>query len=189
MQQLTWRNWLRTFYQAYCLSLRLLYMAVPVQQTWTAACESLLCCCRSVGWDWPWGAWCRHQLLLSFWTRGDWAARTMPCSQAHAGLPDLLPLCPLSLPCWCAAWEPVISFNPVHMHSPFCLAELSCITWTNTLMQLSGESLASEVAIRHFTGFSKVFEYLSEQTQDNHSHNKVTWNLLWYLLCSCFLTV
>lgn len=41
----------------------------------------------------------------------------------------------------------------------------------NTFMQLSEESLASEVAIRHFTGFSKVFEYLSEQIQDKHSRN------------------
>lgn len=48
----------------------------------------------------------------------------------------------------------------------------------NTLMQLSEGSLASEVAIRCFIGFSKVFEYLSEQTQDKHSCNKGIWNSL-----------
>lgn len=56
------------------------------------------------------------------------------------------------------------------MYSPLSLAELSCIIRTNPLMQLGGESLASEVAIRHSTGFSKVFEYLSEKKPKDDKH-------------------
>lgn len=73
-------------------------------------------------------------------------------------------LCPFP-----AAWELEISFELVLMCSWFCLAQLLCLIPTNTLTQFSGEGLASEVAVRHFTGFSKVFEYLSEQTQDKHA--------------------
>lgn len=146
MLQLTWRNWLRSFYQVYCLSSSLVCMVTAVQQARVPACESPSA--TEVCWDWLRSRG-RQRLLLPLWIRlgADWAARTVPCRQPVQACRTR---CCFVLCLFPAAWELEISFELVLMYSLFCLAQPLCLIPTNTLTQFSGESLASEVAIKAF---------------------------------------